>query len=76
MRDQLDGLDGVWTGLAQETVEEQLLAVQDLKHGIFQCAMSKKGDKVEQSRFDVVLKIFRGAWRCWTCWTWRGLRVG
>ena len=38
--------------------------------------MSKKGDKVEQSRFDVVLKIFRGAWRCWTCWTWRGLRVG
>lgn len=48
--------------VARDTVEEQMLAVQDLKHCIFQNAMSRRSEDVKLSRLDVVMKIFRGPW--------------
>ena len=53
---------GVVRLVAQHTVEEQMLAVQDMKHSIFECTMSKKGDRLQHSRLDVVLQIFREPW--------------
>lgn len=48
--------------VAQDTVEELMLTVQDFKHGIFERAMSQKGREVQHSRLDIVLNIFRGPW--------------
>jgi len=47
--------------VAEHTVEEQMLMLKDVKHGIFERALSIKA-KGEQTRLDVVLKIFRGPW--------------
>jgi len=43
--------------VAENTVEEQILAVQDLKRGIFEAALSSDG---KQRRMDVIFNIFRG----------------
>jgi len=48
--------------VAKDTVEEQMLAIQAVKHSVFERAMSKKADQSQQSRLDVVLKVFRGPW--------------
>lgn len=46
--------------VAQDTVEEQMLTLQNVKSSIFDCAMSSKAS--EQCRIDIVLNIFRGPW--------------
>lgn len=53
--------------MAKDTVEEQIVAVQEVKRGIFDVAMSHKSsddddDQASGTRLDMVLKIFRGPW--------------
>jgi len=49
--------------VAQDTVEEQMLSVQDLKSGIFECALSRRdGRDAHQTRLDVTLNVLGGPW--------------